>query len=77
MFQFKLQYEYSTTLILYKNDSDALKLVFRKVIWVFHHFCFITTHKFVQINVTTPNYLYYKIYQLKHLIRTIDDTNIA
>jgi hypothetical protein len=40
-------------------------VLFKKVVWVFNISALITAHNFMKINITTPNYAYYVVVQLK------------
>jgi hypothetical protein len=54
----------STRLILYKFDSDALKLLFKHIAEFFIILCHIITHKLVQIYINNFNNVCYEISQL-------------
>jgi hypothetical protein len=63
--QLKLRYEYSIMLILHKTYARCVKnCCLNKLFGFMKFFGRITTHNLVQINIITPNYVYYKIVQL-------------
>ena len=62
IFQLKVRYEYSITLILHKTKVRCVKnCCLNKLFEVFKKFGRITTYNFVKINIITPNYAYHKI----------------
>jgi hypothetical protein len=65
IFQLKLRYEYSLTLILHETQVRCVKnCCLNKFCCLYKIFGRITTHNLLQINIITPNYVYYKIVQL-------------
>jgi transposase-like protein len=64
--QLKLRYRYSITLISHKTKVRYVKnWCLNKLFGFMKIFGRITAYNLVQINIITPNYLYYKIVQLK------------
>jgi hypothetical protein len=64
-FQLKLRYEYSTTLISHKIKVGCTKNNYlNKLFGFLKIFGRLTTHKFTQIKISTPNYGYYSIVRL-------------
>jgi hypothetical protein len=65
MSQLTLRYEHSTTLIFHKIYVGCIKNSRLNKLFVFFKISGrISTHNFMQINIITPNYVYYKIIQL-------------
>jgi hypothetical protein len=63
--QLKFRYEYSITLILHKIKVSCVKnCCLNKLFGFMKIFGRVTTHNLVQINIITPNYVYYKVVQL-------------
>jgi hypothetical protein len=64
--QLTLRYEYSTTQIFHKTEVKYIRnYCLNKLFQFFKILGRITTNNFVQINIITPNYAYYKIFRLK------------
>jgi hypothetical protein len=59
-----------------KLNSGALKILFKQVVWVFNPFWLITSYKFEQIHIDTPNIVYI-FYIIECSIWRFYETNIA